>query len=300
MKLTLGISPCPNDTFIFDAMVNKKIDTEGLSFDLAISDVEKLNTLSFQHVLDITKLSYYAYAHVINQYVLLDAGSALGKNCGPLFITKPAKQKCDFEGLVVAIPGKYTTANFLLSMAFPKIANKAEMLFSEIENAIGHDKVDAGVIIHETRFTYEGKGLVKIMDLGEYWETQTGLPIPLGGIAIKRNIPEEVAQKVNRIVRKSVEYALAHPAASREFVRRHAQEMDEGVRNQHIQLYVNNYSVELGEIGKQAVTTLFAWARKNKLINDTDENIFLRPIDNFRRPSIPMLSILARLSNLSS
>ncbi|MCF6156792.1 MAG: 1,4-dihydroxy-6-naphthoate synthase [Candidatus Brocadia sp.] len=276
MKLTLGISPCPNDTFIFDAMVNKRIDTEGLSFELAISDVEKLNTLAFQHALDITKLSYYAYAHVTNQYVLLAAGSALGKNCGPLFITKPAKQKSDFESLIVAIPGKYTTANFLLSMAFPRVTNKVEMLFSEIENAIVHDKVDAGVIIHENRFTYAGKGLVKIMDLGEYWETQTGLPIPLGGIAIKRNIPAEIAQKVNRIVRKSVEYALAHPAASREFVRCHAQEMDEVVRNQHIQLYVNNYSVDLGNIGKQAVTTLFEWARRNKLINDTHENLFLQ------------------------
>lgn len=276
MKLTLGISPCPNDTFIFDAMVNKKIDTEGLSFELVMADVEKLNTLAFQHVLDVTKLSYYAYAHVINQYVLLDAGSALGKNCGPLFISKPGKQKSDFEDLIIAIPGKYTTANFLLSMAFPTVTNKVEMLFSEIENAIVHDKVDAGVIIHENRFTYEGKGLVKIMDLGEYWEIQTGLPIPLGGIAIKRNIPAGIAQKVNRIVRKSVEYALAHPAASREFVRCHAQEMDEGVRNQHIQLYVNNYSVDLGDIGRQAVTTLFAWARRNKLIDDTHENIFLQ------------------------
>lgn len=279
MKLTLGISPCPNDTFIFDAMVNKKIDTEGLSFDLIMADVEKLNTLAFQHALDITKLSYYAYAHVTNQYVLLDAGSALGKNCGPLFITKPEKQKCNFEGLITAIPGKYTTANFLLSMAFPLITNKVEMLFSEIENAIVHDKVDAGVIIHENRFTYQGKGLVKIMDLGEYWETQTGLPIPLGGIAIKRNIPAGIAQKVNRMVRKSVEYALAHPAASRDFVRRHAQEMDEIVRNQHIQLYVNNYSVDLGDIGKKAVTTLFAWARRNKLIHDTHENIFLQSVE---------------------
>lgn len=247
-----------------------------MSFELAINDVEKLNTLALQHVLDITKLSYYAYAHVTSHYVLLDAGSALGKNCGPLFISKPEKQKSDFEGLIVAIPGKYTTANFLLSMAFPRVANKVEMLFSEIENAIVHDKVDAGVIIHENRFTYQGKGLVKIIDLGEYWETQTGLPIPLGGIAIKRNIPPEIAQKVNHIVRKSVEYARAHPAASREFVKRHAQEMDEGVRNQHIQLYVNTYSVDLGDIGKKAVSTLFAWTRRNKLINDTHENIFLQ------------------------
>lgn len=253
MKLTLGISPCPNDTFIFDAMMNTKIDTEGLSFELFINDVEKLNTLAFQHVLDITKLSYYAYAHVINQYVLLDAGSALGKNCGPLFITKPAKQKWNFDGLITAIPGKYTTAKFLLSMAFPLVTNKVEMLFSEIENAIVDDKVDAGVIIHENRFTYQGKGLVKIMDLGEYWETQTRLPIPLGGIAIKRNIPAEITRKVNRLIRKSVEYALAHPAASREFVRCHAQEMDESVR-----ISTFNYTL---------TTTVLIWVKSERRLS---------------------------------
>lgn len=285
MKLTLGISPCPNDTFIFDAMINNKIDTEGMSFELVINDVEKLNTLAFRHALDITKLSYYSYVYVTNQYVLLDAGSALGKNCGPLFLTKSGKQKSDFEGRVIAIPGKYTTANFLLSMAFPRVTNKVEMLFSEIENAIVHDTVDAGVIIHENRFTYQGKGLVKIMDLGEYWETQTRLPIPLGGIAIKRNIPAEIAQKVNRIVRKSVEYALAYPAASREFVRCYAQEMNEIVRNQHIQLYVNNYSVNLGDIGKQAITTLFAWARRNKLIHKINENLFLPLAESLEPPA---------------
>ncbi|KAB2836199.1 MAG: 1,4-dihydroxy-6-naphthoate synthase [Candidatus Brocadia sp.] len=277
MKLTLGISPCPNDTFIFDALVNKKIDTEGLSFELVINDVERLNMLARRHTLDVTKLSYYAYAHVTSQYVLLDAGSALGKNCGPLLISKPENERCDIANLIIAIPGKYTTANFLLSLAFPLVTNKVEMLFSDIENAIVHNKADAGVIIHENRFTYQEKGLVKIMDLGAYWETQTGLPIPLGGIAIKRNVPAGIACKVNRMVRRSVEYALAHPAASREFVRCHAQEMDESVRNQHIQLYVNTYSVDLGEIGKKAVTTLFAWARKSKLIDDIHESIFLMP-----------------------
>lgn len=276
MKLTLGISPCPNDTFIFDAMVNNKIDMEGMSFELVITDVEKLNKLAFQHSLDITKLSYYAYAHVIKDYVLLHAGSALGNNCGPLLISKPGNQKPIHERLTIAIPGKYTTANFLLSLAFPRATNKVEMLFSDIENAIMQDKVDAGVIIHENRFTYQDKRLIKIMDLGEYWESQTRLPIPLGGIAMKRNIPSKIARKVNRLVRKSVEYACANPASSGEFVKRYAQEMDESVRNQHIQLYVNNYSVDLGEAGRKAVNTLFAWARRNKLIDDIHENIFLR------------------------
>lgn len=276
MKLTLGISPCPNDTFIFDALVNNKIDREDMSFELVITDVENLNKLALQHALDVTKLSYYAYAHVINEYVLLHAGSALGNNCGPLFIAKPGNQKQIDERLTIAIPGKYTTANFLLSLAFPTATNKVEMLFSDIEHAIIQNKVDAGVIIHENRFTYQDKGLIKIMDLGEYWESQTRLPIPLGGIAIKRNIPSEIARKVNRLLRKSVEYACANPASSGEFVRRYAQEMDENVRSQHIQLYVNTYSIDLGDIGKKAVTTLFAWAGRNKLINDTHENIFLR------------------------
>lgn len=275
MKLTLGFSPCPNDTFIFDAMVNNKIDTEGLSFECVIADVEKLNRLAFQRSLDITKLSYYAYAHGIKDYILLHAGSALGSNCGPLLISMPENQKSEVENLSIAIPGKYTTANFLLSLAFPMAMNKVEMCFSDIESAILQNKVNAGVIIHENRFTYQARSLVKIMDLGEYWESHTRLPIPLGGIVIKRNIPGKVAQKVNRIIRKSVEYARAHPESSKEYVRQHAQEMDETVRNRHIQLYVNHYTVDLGETGKEAVKALFEWAKRNKLITDIIGDIFL-------------------------
>ncbi|GAB62750.1 MAG: 1,4-dihydroxy-6-naphthoate synthase [Candidatus Jettenia sp.] len=275
MRLTLGFSPCPNDTFIFDAMVNKKIDTEGLSFELTIADVEKLNKLAFQHSLDITKLSYYAYAYVMQDYILLDAGSALGNKCGPLLISKPENQKSKVEDLVIAIPGKYTTANFLLSLAFPRAINKVEMLFSDIENAILQNKTDAGLIIHENRFTYQDKGLVNIIDLGEYWEAQTGLPIPLGGIVIKRSIPSEISKKVNRILRKSVEYAIANPASSQEYVKQYAQEMSENVRNQHIQLYVNTYSITLGKIGRNAIKTLFEWAQRNKLIAKTIEDVFL-------------------------
>lgn len=275
MRLTLGFSPCPNDTFIFDAMVNKKIDTEGLSFELTITDVEKLNKLAFQHSLDITKLSYYSYAYIMQDYIVLDAGSALGNNCGPLLISKPENQKLKIEDLTIAIPGKYTTANFLLSLAFPKAINKVEMLFSDIENAILQNKADAGLIIHENRFTYQDKGLVKIIDLGEYWEAQTGLPIPLGGIVIKRCIPTEISQKVNRILRKSVKYALANPASSQKYVKQYAQEMSENVRNHHIQLYVNNYSITLGKTGRNAIKTLFEWARRNTLIAKTAEDIFL-------------------------
>ncbi|WKZ18392.1 MAG: 1,4-dihydroxy-6-naphthoate synthase [Candidatus Jettenia sp. CY-1] len=275
MRLTLGFSPCPNDTFIFDALVNKKIDTEGLSFELTIADVEKLNKLAFQHSLDITKVSYYAYACLMQDYIVLDAGSALGNNCGPLLISKPENQNSKIEGLTIAIPGKYTTANFLLSLAFPEAMNKIEMLFSDIENAILQNNVDAGLIIHENRFTYQDKGLIKIIDLGEYWEVKTGLPIPLGGIVIKRSLPSAISQKVNRVLRKSVKYALANPASSREYVRQYAQEMAENVRKQHIQLYVNNYSISLGNTGRNAVKTLFEWAQKNTLIAKTMKDIFL-------------------------
>ncbi|MCF6159069.1 MAG: 1,4-dihydroxy-6-naphthoate synthase [wastewater metagenome] len=276
MKLTLGFSPCPNDTFIFDALVHAKIDTEGLSFEPAvIADVEELNRLAFQHSLDITKLSYYAYAHVMKEYVLLHAGSALGNKCGPLLISKPKNQTANVEDLTIAIPGRYTTAHLLLHLAFPGAIKKTEMRFSDIENAILCDTVDAGVIIHENRFTYEDKGLVKILDLGEHWESRMNLPIPLGGIAIKRSIPCEISQKVNRILRKSVEYALAYPESSREYVKRYAQEMNENVRNQHIQLYVNKYTVDLGGIGRMAVTTVFEQARRSKLLPDIPEDILL-------------------------
>lgn len=275
MKLTLGFSPCPNDTFIFDAVANNKIDTEGLSFELIIVDVEELNRLAFQHSLDITKLSYYACAYLIRDYRVLHAGSALGSNCGPLLISKPGNKKLPMENSIIAIPGKYTTAHFLLSMAFPGAVNKVEMRFSDIEDAVLQNKVDAGVIIHENRFTYQDKGLIKIMDLGEYWEYQTRLPIPLGGIVIKRDISPDISQKVNRIVKKSVEYALANPAASKTYVKHYAQELDEHVRNQHIQLYVNDYTIDLGETGKKAVKTLFEWAKRSNLITGTDEDIFL-------------------------
>ena len=191
MKLTLGFSPCPNDTFIFDAMVHHKIDTEGLEFEVVMEDVEELNQRAFAHELDITKLSFHAYAYLINRYVLLSAGSALGNNCGPLLIAKKEMSEKEINNSKIAIPGKFTTANFLLGLAYPKAQNKIPVLFSEIEEAILSGKVDAGLVIHETRFTYHERGLVKIIDLGEYWEGDTGLPIPLGGIVVKRGLSTE-------------------------------------------------------------------------------------------------------------
>lgn len=277
MKLTLGFSPCPNDTFIFDALVNKRIDTEGLEFDVQLVDVETLNTKAFKAELDITKLSYHAFAYMTADYQLMHSGSALGKNCGPILIanTEIRNLKSAIRNLKIAIPGKYTTANFLLGIAFPDANNKTELVFSEIENAVLSGKADAGLIIHENRFTYQSKGLKKLIDLGEFWETKTGLPIPLGGIAIRKSLPSEVKLKVEKLIRKSIEYAFANPEASKEYVRCHSQEMEPGVIQSHINLYVNNYSVNLGEEGEKAVNKMYSIAKQNGIVPEIPEDIFV-------------------------
>lgn len=277
MKLSLGFSPCPNDTFIFDALVNKRIDTEGLEFDLQLGDVETLNTKAFKAELDITKLSYHAFAYMTADYQLLRSGSALGKNCGPLLIAKPeiANSKYEVANLKIAIPGKYTTANFLLGIAFPQANNKTELVFSEIENVVLEGKVDAGLIIHENRFTYESKGLKKVIDLGEFWETKTGLPIPLGGIAIRKNLPAEVKLKVEKLIRKSIEFAFANPDASKEYVRCHSQELEASVIQSHINLYVNSYSLNLGTEGEKAVKEMYAVGREKGIIPEIPDTIFV-------------------------
>ena len=224
MTLSLGFSPCPNDCFMFDAIVHRRIDLEELDFDVRMADVEALNTDAFAGAADVTKLSFHAYAHCAGSYVLLDAGSALGRNCGPLLISRRAISTDEVAGgrLRIAIPGRYTTANFLMGLAFPAAQDKTELLFSAIKPAVACERYDAGLIIHENRFTYEQKGLKKVIDLGEFWEGETGAPIPLGGIVIRRSLPDEVKLAVNRVVRRSVEYAFAHPQASLPFVRQHA------------------------------------------------------------------------------
>ena len=275
MKLTLGFSPCPNDTFIFDAMVHHKIDTEGLEFDVVLGDVEELNNKAFNNQLNITKLSYHAYAYLTKNYVLLDAGSALGNNCGPLLIGKKEVPFGQVDNMSIAIPGKYTTANFLLSLAFPSAKNKKAILFSDIENKVINDAVDLGLIIHENRFTYQERGLKKIIDLGEYWETKTNLPIPLGGIVVQRSLPLEVQQTVNRVMKRSVEYALANPEQTLDYVKPHAQEMDTAVMMKHIGLYVNDYTVDLGKKGREAVQHLFDTAIELEIVPNNGINLFL-------------------------
>jgi len=277
MRLTLAFSPCPNDCFMFDAMVHGRIDVEGLEFEVRLADIEALNTTAFAGAVDVTKLSFHAYAYCAERYVLLDAGSALGRNCGPLLISKRAiaREEVAAGALRIAIPGKYTTARFLLGLAFPAARNTTEVLFSDIEGRVIDGTFDAGLIIHENRFTYQAKGLKKIIDLGEYWEGETAAAIPLGGIVVSRRLPVDVQQRVNRVMRRSVEYAFAHRAASLPFVRAHAQEMSEEVMYQHIDLYVNEYSVDLGEEGRRAVETLFARARTSGVIPALTDEIFL-------------------------
>jgi 1,4-dihydroxy-6-naphthoate synthase len=276
MKLTLGFSPCPNDCFMFDAMIYGRIDTEGLEFDVRMADIEALNAAAFAGQVDVTKLSFHAYAYCIDTYVLLDAGSALGRNCGPLLISRRPMARDEVGGGVrIAIPGKYTTANFLLSLACPEAMDKTELLFSAIEGALLDGRFDAGLIIHENRFTYAAKGLKKIIDLGEYWEEETGAAIPLGGIVIRRSLPGDVQQRVNRVMRRSVEYAFAHREASLPFVRANAQEMSEDVMYQHIDLYVNDYSVDLGAGGRRAVEILFDRARATGVIPPVARELFL-------------------------
>lgn len=272
-KITLGFSPCPNDCFIFDAMIHGKIDTEGLQFEVVMEDVEALNKKALKGELDITKLSFFAFAHLTKIYQLLNSGSALGKGCGPLLV---ASSKLQVQSSTkIAIPGKYTTANFLLSLAFPEAKNKTEMLFSDIEDGVLNGKADAGLIIHENRFTYEQKGLKKIIDLGEYWETLTNAPIPLGGIVLKRELPHDLKLKIDRVLRKSVEFAFANPTSSLNFVKANAQEMSEEVMYKHIHLYVNDYSIDLGEDGRMAINILFDKAKELGLINKIEDKIFL-------------------------
>lgn len=275
MTLTLGFSPCPNDTFIFDAMIHGRIDTEGLSFEVIMEDVEALNQRAFKQELDITKLSYHAFGYLIDKYALLDAGSALGSGVGPLLICQNKDVINQVNDASIAIPGQYTTAHFLFSLAYPEAHHKKEIVFHDIENAILRGEVDAGVIIHENRFTYQERGFIKIMDLGEYWEKSTQMPIPLGGIVVRRDLPLEIQQKIERMMQRSVQFAFENPLASHDFVAKNAQEMDEKVRQQHINLYVNDYTKSLGQNGKSAIEYMFRVALEKKIIPIYTSKIFV-------------------------
>jgi 5,8-dihydroxy-2-naphthoate synthase len=261
MNLTLGFSPCPNDTFIFHAMLHGCVPTGDLHFDTDIEDVEALNDWAFGDKLDVTKVSFHTYLKVKDTYALLDSGAALGFGCGPLVIAKkPLSREQIVEG-PVAIPGKNTTAHMLFRLKYPEAANKEFMVFSEVENAVVDERVVAGVIIHENRFTYQSKGLVKIVDLGEYWESETGTPIPLGAIIAKKSLGSDNILKIERLIKSSVQYAFKHPRESLSFSEKYASEMDHHVMQQHIKMYVNDFSISLQTSGLAAIAELESRAR---------------------------------------
>ncbi|PZF72197.1 1,4-dihydroxy-6-naphthoate synthase [Taibaiella soli] len=274
MKLTLGFSPCPNDTFIFDAMVNGKIDTRGLSFEYVLEDVETLNRYAEQGKLDVTKLSYNAFLKTVSQYALLHSGSALGKGVGPMLIAKQPLDLNNIADFKIAIPGVNTTANLLLTLAFPQAKNKTEVVFSEIESGVLDGNYDAGLIIHESRFTYAQKGLHKLIDLGDWWERTMQAAIPLGGIVIRRSFDKELSATVDAVIKDSLAYSWKHYPQLSEFVTAHAQEMEEKVMRQHIELYVNDFTTDLGTVGRQSIETLFDAAHKANLLEGGIPQIF--------------------------
>lgn len=256
MKLSLGFSPCPNDTFIFDALVNGKIDTDGLEFDVHLEDVQTLNQWAKEGKLQVSKISYGVLPLVLAKYITLNSGGALGKSVGPLLIANNSYQLSTINSKNIGIPGINTTAHMLFTLAFPEAKNKQFLVFNEIEDAVLTGKVDVGVIIHENRFTYQDKGLIKLMDLGDYWAQQLNVPIALGGIVGQRSLGNDLNKKIDSLIKKSVEYAFSNYPELTDFTKQHSQEMRETVMRQHIDLYVNAYSIDLGADGKKAVMTM--------------------------------------------
>ena len=278
MKLTLGFSPCPNDTFIFDALVNNKIDSGEFKFDVILEDVETLNQLALKNTLDITKISYGVLPLLLKNYVVLNSGSALGSGVGPLLIANEEITSEQIANYTIAIPGENTTAHMLFTIAFPQAKNKIFLRYNEIEDFVlsSKEKNVAGVIIHENRFTYQQKGLIKIIDLGEFWEQKIQSPIPLGGIVAKKNIDISLSKKIDGLIKQSIEYSFSNYPAITDYVRENSQEMEEAVMRKHIDLYVNNYSINLGNKGKNAIKEfLNVYQKINPDNQKTDTPIFI-------------------------
>nr|WP_320049098.1 1,4-dihydroxy-6-naphthoate synthase [uncultured Desulfuromonas sp.] len=273
-ELTLGYSPCPNDTFIFNALIHGLVPCPGITFHERLEDVETLNRLALKKELDLTKISYHAFGHLRRDYVLLHSGGALGRGCGPLVVaTEPLRME-ELRDKPVLIPGELTTANLLLQLYDQNFRDIRVLPFDQIMPALIRKEAAAGVIIHESRFTYQDHGLHRLMDLGAWWEQLTGLPIPLGGILAKRTLPVDMIQQIDRALADSVRFAQAHPAQAAEYIRQHAQELSDSVTHEHIQLYVNEFSVNLGDEGIAAVQELLARAEKCRLIPVVDLPIF--------------------------
>lgn len=255
MRYTLGFSPCPNDTFIFDALVNNKIDTGNIHFEPVLEDVQTLNEWAMQGKLSITKLSYGVLPLVLQDYMVLNSGSALGRGVGPLLIAGQDAVTKNIDEYTIAIPGEQTTAHLLFSLAYPKAKKKIFLRYDAIEDFVSSGR-GLGVIIHENRFTYADKGLKKIIDLGDFWEKETGNAIPLGGIVVKRETDMSIQKEIDRLIKKSIEYAFGNYPQLNDYIRNNAQEMSEDVMRKHIDLYVNDYSISLGEEGKKTVKKL--------------------------------------------
>lgn len=253
MKLHLSISPCPNDTFMFDGIVNGRVDCEGLAFEVEFHDIEELNAGVINRQPDVSKISCAVLPAITENYRLLDSGAALGRGNGPLLVRRKGERG---ELKHIAVPGVHTTANALVGRLFPEIEERTPMLFSEIAAAVERGDFDGGVLIHEGRFVYERRNLELVADLGLEWEARTQLPLPLGGIVIRRDLPADVQQRVERVLRRSIEYAFEHPMLSREFVKQHAQELEDNVIDKHISLFVNDFSLTLGAEGRQAMEAL--------------------------------------------
>lgn len=275
MLLQLGFSPCPNDTFIFDALINNRIITHGFEFKTLLTDVEELNELSLSSSLDITKISIANYPKIADKYIILNAGGAVGSNNGPILISKYKIYPDEINNIKIAIPGLNTTANLLLTIAFPVALNKSVHLFSDIEEIVLSGETDAGLIIHENRFTYLAKGLKKIIDLGEHWENSYNQLVPLGCIAVKRSLPIDIIRKINLLIKESINYAFKYPVDSVPFIKKYAQELDDDVIQKHIKLYVNKYSVDLGNEGKKAIQFLFNKGHEAGLLPKISEKIFI-------------------------
>lgn len=273
-SLKLGFSPCPNDTFIFDALLHKRFPFH-YDIEAQLFDVEKLNRLALSADKEITKLSIAAYASVSDKYQILSSGAALGRNCGPLLVAKNPVDLSKLSELKVAIPGKYTTANLLLSIFFPELINKTNVVFSEIEEGVLKGDFDLGLIIHESRFTYAQRGLLKVADLGECWESKFNKPIPLGCIGIRRELPTEIKKYIQKGIAESVKWAFEHPQDSRDYVQEHAQELSPEVQQKHIDLYVNQFSIDLGDEGREAIHLLLNYGHQVNLLPKCVEPIFI-------------------------
>lgn len=274
--LSLGYSPCPNDTFIFYALSHGRIPLAGLQIRERLEDVETLNTLALDQALDLTKISYHAFGHLRQDYALLRSGSALGRSCGPLVVAREPRELASLRGQPIAIPGHLTTANLLLQLCDQGFEQVVAMPFHRIMAAVAAGEVEAGVIIHESRFTYQELGLHQVIDLGRWWEADSGLPIPLGGILARRSLGVELIETIDDALRQSIEFAQNHPEQTRSYIKQHSQELADDVIDSHIALYVNQFTRDLGEEGVDAITTLLQRAEARSLIPPCSLPLFAR------------------------